>query len=205
MRQTHMRIQFVILLFVPAILCSQQVRSLSVYGEFGYGYSETKYSLATGGISLNLGLTAGLNDWLVKYVRRTNNEGAFAEPQEKINANSILLGKSFVLFGGYDEAGTTKYQCNVTLYAGWSSIENQRRGPLLQNYPGNSAYQHIVEQGEGYPFELEFQLIIPPFNAGAISVFYNANQFRDFYGVNLILFGGYFVRNLTNRSNRGTG
>ena len=195
-----MRLLFITIVFSPCLVLSQETKSFSLYGEFGYGYSQSNYSLADGGISLNLGVTIGSNNWLVKYARRTNNEGALTSPQEKINCNSFLFGRSITLLDDFDEAGQALFQCNLTAYVGIGSVENQRRGKILRTYPGGVEYEHIVEDGSGYPVELELQFIKPPFGGGAISLFYNFNAFRNFYGINLIIFGGYFWRNLTSGS-----
>ena len=187
-----MKILVFILLLFPGQVLSQQYKSFSFYGEFGYGFTKSDYSNAQQGISINLALTGGYNNWLMKYSRRVNNESSLIAPQEKINANSFLVGRSFILHRSIDENNDVSLEWNLTGYIGYSSIENQRRGREISSQWQNTTYEHIVEHGNGFPFEIELQCIIPHFQAGAVSFFYNVNEFRNYYGFNLMIFGGYF-------------
>ncbi len=183
-----------ILIFIlfNAKVHSQELRLFTFYGEFGYGYSKTAFTSANGGIAINLAITGGYDNWLVKYARRLNNESALIAPQEKINANSFLIGRSFILHQSINDTNDVTLEWNLTGYIGYSSIENQKRGKVLHSDRYTTTYEHIVEHGNGVPIELELQCISPHFQAGAISVFYNVNEFRNYYGINLMIFGGYF-------------
>ncbi|MBP6671761.1 MAG: hypothetical protein KA247_01365 [Bacteroidetes bacterium] len=185
------KLLFLILIVTPVIF-SQGNRSFSLYGEFGYGFSRTEYSSTRVGTGVNLALTGGVDQWLIKYSRRVNNESSLISPQEKINVNSILIGHSFILYRSFDELRHVTSELNITGYVGYGSIENQRRGRLLNSQWLNNSYEHVVEHGYGIPIELEIQYIIPHYQAGALSLFYNANDFRDYYGINLMIFAGYF-------------
>lgn len=187
-----MKKSLALLLSFTTHLCSQELSPFRLYGEFGYGFSRTAYSGASGGFGINLAVTAGYDTWRMKYARRVNNEASLVAPQEKINANSLLFGHSFVLHRVANKENDISEEWNVTAYIGYSSIENQRRGNVINSPSFGTTYEHIIEHGGGIPVELEVQYVIPHFNAVAVSVFCNVNGFRNFYGVNLMVFGGYF-------------
>ena len=173
----------IFIILFPLSLTSQERNLVAVYGEFGFGLSNSNFPSSNSGINSNLSVSVETNKWLLRLTHKVNGVFSFSHQKDKLRSTDLLVGRSLNLYTEHSSEKATSSVWNIIFYLGFSALQNQSY--LTTNSNGSSFTRLKIESGYGIPIEVEIQRLFPRYFGGALTFFYNINKFRNFYGVSI--------------------
>lgn len=185
-----MKLNILCIILISTLTFSQEKHHLNYFGEIGFGFTHSNYPYTNTGINSNISISVGSDRYLLRLSHKVNGVYSATYPKDKIRSTNLMFGKSFQLYHEFNTVTEKSLAWNVVLYSGLSAIQNQANVVI----PGsNDSQTHLVlEDGYGFPIEMELQYLLPKYRGVALNVFYNFNKFRNFNGFSLSFIVGYF-------------